>query len=201
MKLRIIGFSLLIFFGLSTSAISAQFSYQFSETVSFSSIAGINVGDNAVITVTLDNGGTTNESQIWTSFDLAIVNFNFGDGALDTTFFSGFDMGLVDTVGSFSTDAMGNLITAPSNWSDSSITNDVTRNPSAAFVTFSWFINGGNEIYAEDETFISINNVGNIDDASFWTEVGGAAPVPVPAAVWLFGSALLGLIGLRRKQM
>lgn len=26
-------------------------------------------------------------------------------------------------------------------------------------------------------------------------------PVPVPAAVWLFGSALLGLISLRRKQM
>lgn len=29
---------------------------------------------------------------------------------------------------------------------------------------------------------------------------GEVAPVPVPAAVWLFGSALLGLIGMRRKS-
>jgi hypothetical protein len=28
----------------------------------------------------------------------------------------------------------------------------------------------------------------------------GAAPVPVPAAVWLLGSGLLGLVGARRKQ-
>lgn len=27
-----------------------------------------------------------------------------------------------------------------------------------------------------------------------------AAPVPVPGAVWLFGSGLIGLVGLRRKQ-
>jgi hypothetical protein len=30
-------------------------------------------------------------------------------------------------------------------------------------------------------------------DASF-------APVPVPAAVWLFGSALMGIAGLRRRR-
>lgn len=35
-------------------------------------------------------------------------------------------------------------------------------------------------------------------DVSFFA---GVAPIPVPAAVWLFGSALLGLIGLRRKQL
>lgn len=30
--------------------------------------------------------------------------------------------------------------------------------------------------------------------------ISAAAPVPVPAAVWLFGSALMGLVGLRRKK-
>jgi len=30
--------------------------------------------------------------------------------------------------------------------------------------------------------------------------IGGGSPVPVPAAVWLFGSGLLGLIGLARRK-
>ena len=41
-------------------------------------------------------------------------------------------------------------------------------------------------------------SVGGIDDlghARLW-----GAPVPIPAAVWLFGSGLLGLIGLARKK-
>lgn len=29
---------------------------------------------------------------------------------------------------------------------------------------------------------------------------GTASPVPLPAAVWLFGSGLLGLIGIARKK-
>ena len=34
------------------------------------------------------------------------------------------------------------------------------------------------------------------------TSVGGqcASPVPVPAAVWLFGSGLLGLVGVARRR-
>lgn len=38
---------------------------------------------------------------------------------------------------------------------------------------------------------------GAIED---WTSIEGtASPVPVPAAVWLLGSGLIGLAGLRRK--
>jgi hypothetical protein len=28
-----------------------------------------------------------------------------------------------------------------------------------------------------------------------------AAPVPVPAAVWMFGSALCGMVGLKRRKV
>jgi hypothetical protein len=35
----------------------------------------------------------------------------------------------------------------------------------------------------------------NVDSVSV-----GASPVPVPAAVWLFGSALMGLFGVKRKS-
>ena len=35
------------------------------------------------------------------------------------------------------------------------------------------------------------------DPGSTW--VGGTVPVPIPGAVWLLGSGLLGLVGLKRK--
>ncbi|NNF59753.1 MAG: VPLPA-CTERM sorting domain-containing protein [Gammaproteobacteria bacterium] len=52
---------------------------------------------------------------------------------------------------------------------------------------------------------------GNLDDGSFALDagfLGGAsgtgafvgAPIPIPAAAWLFGSALIGLAGLRRRS-
>ncbi|MGI9320139.1 MAG: VPLPA-CTERM sorting domain-containing protein [Thiogranum sp.] len=30
--------------------------------------------------------------------------------------------------------------------------------------------------------------------------IGGGTPVPLPAAVWLFGSGLLGLFGIARRR-
>ena len=35
---------------------------------------------------------------------------------------------------------------------------------------------------------------------SHWTLQGTASPVPVPAAIWLFGSGLLGLTGIRSRR-
>lgn len=39
-------------------------------------------------------------------------------------------------------------------------------------------------------------DINGVDSAS----LVGASPVPVPAAVWLFGSALMGLFGVKRKS-
>jgi hypothetical protein len=35
---------------------------------------------------------------------------------------------------------------------------------------------------------------------SHWTEYGVVSPVPVPAAVWLFGTALIGLVGFSKRR-
>ncbi len=41
---------------------------------------------------------------------------------------------------------------------------------------------------------------GGIDDEYFGEFFSGTTPVPVPAAVWLLGSALLGLVGISRRK-
>jgi hypothetical protein len=37
------------------------------------------------------------------------------------------------------------------------------------------------------------------NDYSHWTEYGPVSAVPVPAAVWLFGTALIGFVGMSRR--
>jgi hypothetical protein len=43
-----------------------------------------------------------------------------------------------------------------------------------------------------------LNQGGGSYQVSLW---GSMAPVPVPAALWLFGSGLVGLVGLARRKM
>jgi hypothetical protein len=44
---------------------------------------------------------------------------------------------------------------------------------------------------------VSVNLEGRTEDYSNWTEYG---VVPVPAAVWLFGTALIGLFGFGKRR-
>lgn len=43
------------------------------------------------------------------------------------------------------------------------------------------------------------NNPINLSHISLYTSTGGPGEVPLPAAVWLFGSALMGLVGIRKR--
>jgi hypothetical protein len=49
---------------------------------------------------------------------------------------------------------------------------------------------------------VSISNADNGAQTVFaiWTPVTATSPVPIPAAIWLFGSGLLGLVGIARKK-
>lgn len=201
MKLCAKGLSLLLLICITSTINAAPFSFQFSETVMDSSLLGVSSGDNFVITVTVDNGGISNQNQEWTSADLVSVAFDINDGFILTSFNSPFDAGLIMDTGSITTDISGNLLTVMSNWFDLDVFTDFTTNTSDT--EFAWFINGNNGVYVQGDGFVlpgtvDINNVERNIDPAYWSEV---APIPVPAALWLFGSALLGLIGLRKKQM
>ena len=47
---------------------------------------------------------------------------------------------------------------------------------------------------------IEFRAAGNTLDDNFYIRTADAAVIPVPAAVWLFGSGLLGLIGIARRK-
>jgi hypothetical protein len=65
-----------------------------------------------------------------------------------------------------------------------------TWNPITYAYTLNW-----------DSRTIGVNAcVGQDDCISHWTLQGTASPVPIPAALWLFGSGLLGLMGLRWRR-
>ena len=46
---------------------------------------------------------------------------------------------------------------------------------------------------------VTVALLGRTENYSHWTEYGPPSPIPVPAAFWLFGTALIGFIGISRR--
>ena len=98
-----VGLALMV---MGTSASAVPFSYRFESTVADSTFGlPASPGAPASITVTLDNGGTSDRSQVWTAADLELVIFDINNGAATVSFFSPFDGGLLVANGSFATNA------------------------------------------------------------------------------------------------
>ncbi len=74
--------------------------------------------------------------------------------------------------------------TSPSNWQNGNFNLSLADDASEVWVAF-WLDNGEND-------FSKFDNVVVTADA--------LVVVPVPAAVWLFGSGLLGLVGISRRK-
>lgn len=69
------------------------------------------------------------------------------------------------------------------------------NNPSNINITNVVF--GGSSQYGFYDYYNAMTHADVSVDANFTSSV---AAVPVPAAVWLFGSAMMGLVGIRRKK-
>ena len=194
----------IIALSMAFSANAALFHFEFNGTVrnSTSTLSGVSVGDSAVITVGLDNGNSSNVSQVWTANDLQSITFDFNNGAILTTFLSPFGGALSASAGSFQTDALGTLTSVMSNWGDGIVGSNWVSNDS--FAPSLWWLDGNNPVYqnvagqlASIVLPLNVPGTPGLLDPSSWSQVNA---VPVPAAVWLFGTALIGLVGFSRRK-
>lgn len=84
---------------------------------------------------------------------------------------------------------------------------DWVDNPSSIIVGISDFFSPSPDIIEADLVFTEHSVSLNLNDSSWgagdsvsFSLVTELAPVPLPPAVWLFGSGLLGLIGISRRK-
>lgn len=163
-------------------------------------VDNVTVGDTAVITYQLDNGGTSLLGQTWTASNIVTVTFNFGNGSHVTTFNPNGGDGLDFSVGSFVTNASGQLTAVPTDWSDYSNLNVVSTNSTQTPVE--WFVNGSNAVYyTSSSNRVGLTNVsGNIVAANWTIQPAQTQTTPEPGT--LLGLLAVGSLGLlaRKRQ-
>ena len=165
-------------------------------------VDNVSVGNTAVITYQLDNGGTSLLNQTWTASNIVSVTFNFGNGAHVTTFNPNGGDGLDGTTGSFVTNASGQLTAVPSEWYDDTNVNVVSTNSTQTPI--GWYVNGFNGVYYTDPNYyyeVNLTNVeGNIDPANWTIQPAQIQTTPEPGT--LLGLLAVGSLGLlaRKRQ-
>ncbi|MBE9090864.1 PEP-CTERM sorting domain-containing protein [Microcystis aeruginosa LEGE 11464] len=184
---------------------AAVFTATYTSTVaaptSFPLVDNVNVGDTAVITYQLDNGGTSLFNQTWNDSNIVSVTFNFGNGAHVTTFNPNGGNGLTNSTGSFVTNASGQLTAVPSEWYDLNNVNVVSTNSTQT--PNAWFVNGFNGVYYTNNfgNAVRLTNVaGNIDPANWTIQPAQTQTTPEPGT--LLGLLAVGSLGLlaRKRQ-
>jgi hypothetical protein len=180
---------------------AAIFTATYTDTVSAATVDNVTVGDTAVITYQLDNGGTSLLNQTWTASDIVSVTFNFGNGAHVTTFNPNGGDGLSESIGSFVTNASGQLTAVPSEWYDYTNVNVVSTNSTQT--PSGWFVNGNNGVYSTNDfdNEVRLTNVsGNIVAANWTIQPAQTQTTPEPGT--LLGLLAVGSLGLlaRKRQ-
>ncbi|NCR15018.1 MAG: PEP-CTERM sorting domain-containing protein [Microcystis aeruginosa LL13-03] len=179
---------------------AAIFTATYTDTVLVNlGVDNVNVGDTAVITYQLDNGGTSLLGQTWTASNIVTVTFNFGNGSHVTTFNPNGGDGLDFSVGSFVTNASGQLTAVPTDWEDYSNLNVVSTNSTQTPVE--WFVNGSNAVYyTSSSNRVGLTNVsGNIVAANWTIQPAQTQTTPEPGT--LLGLLAVGSLGaLARKR-
>jgi hypothetical protein len=185
-----------------TAAPAAPIRFAYEDVIDFSNVTGIVTGDAVRVTLTLDNGSTSQQSQVWTAADLSSVVFSFGSGASSTTFFSPFGGGLTNTFGFFATDSNGLLTSVPTRWSDFDSLSDFATN--MAQVPEAWNLNstgdGAPEAYFTSTAELTFANRTLIGNVASWSIVPQGIDAPAP--LWLagIGGPAMLLIGAFAKR-
>ena len=181
---------------------AAIFTATYTDTVFSADVDNVIVGDTAVITYQLDNGGTSLFNQTWNASDIVTVTFNFGNGAHVTTFNPNGGDGLDGTTGSFVTNASGQLTAVPFDWSDFNNVNVVSTNSTQTPIE--WYVNGFNGVYYTDPNYyyeVNLTNVeGNIDPANWTIQPAQIQTTPEPGTLLgLLAVGSLGVLACKRQ--
>ncbi len=180
---------------------AAIFTATYTDTVFYADVDNVIVGDTAVITYQLDNGGTSLFNQTWNASDIVTVTFNFGNVAHVTTFNPNGGDGLSVSTGSFVTNASGQLTAVPSDWYDATNLNVVSTNSTQT--PNAWFVSGSNAVYYTNnfDCTVDLTNVsGNIVAANWTIQPAQTQTTPEPGT--LLGLLAVGSLGLlaRKRQ-
>ncbi len=195
---------------VSQLASAAPFSMTWTSTVLDEDTYSGYIGESATITVVVDNGGTSNVSQVWATTDIVSLTFSFGHGTtpITTVFDPNGGGNFAFASGQYETDGAGALIAVPSMAGEEPA--PVTDDPINS--SLEWYVNGANGVYysfPQGNGFLEVNNVGTNTDPGSWSNpaavaAGPVEPVPALPLVGLVLAALglgaAGAAGLRRRQ-
>lgn len=156
------------------------------------------------ITVTLDNGGSSAASQVWTPADLQSISFDFYNGDHVVTFYKPFGGdGLTTAIGQFASNSAGVLTSVPPRWEDIGVTSDfVTDN---AGIKYTWKLGEG--YFQESDGFFDgsanlspypPNNESRDSDPAYWHSL--AVPEPQNWAMMMVGvAAIAAFVSVARR--
>jgi MYXO-CTERM domain-containing protein len=144
-------------------------------------------GEAWTLTLLVDNGGTTLNSQTWTAANFVGIEGLSADG---DTFYSAAAPN--DVSGNFQTDAAGVVIAVPARWNSFSSGPATITEAGSAPVSSTlarWYVNGVNGVlYPDSSNSWQATNVTGMRTPANWTASFAAVPEP--------GSAVLGLSSL-----
>jgi PEP-CTERM motif len=186
MKLKIcfIGAALLSAVGINSGARAEPVALDYSDVVTFTTIAGTNIGDKVSFEIFANNGGTSLLSQTWSASEVTSATITIG------SYSATLSGGLLGSFGSFETNAAGQLSVLSFSFEE----NGTSTNGSGSFVVF---LNGSNEIFGTNPFGIDAFAPPTISN----TSISAVSTVPEPStwAMMILGFCGLGFMVYRKK--